>query len=302
MKIYMMLYPFIAALLLAMACGQEPENLGPKYQAADSKRDSQPRYRFAVHPLHNPAKLMQQYQPLLDYLNSKLTNAELGLEASRDYADYESKIMQGRPDILLPNPWQTLQAMDKGYEVIAMAGDPDDFKGVFIIRNDSPIRDPLDLKGKSVSYPAPTALAACVMPQYYLHEHGIDINTDIENQYVGSQESAIMNAYIGKTAAAATWPPPWREFHKDHPEEAKQLKLIWETKPLINNSVMVRKDIPGVLKQQLRIHLIALKNTDEGRSILQRMETTAFYKADDATYDVIRQYVARFEQEVRKIN
>ena len=68
---------------------------------------------------------------------------------------------------------------------------------------------------------------------------------DIENRYVGSQESSIMNAYLGQTAAGATWPPPWRAFQKEHPREAAELKVIWETESLVNNSVMVRDDVPA---------------------------------------------------------
>lgn len=283
------------------SCRQEPSNLGPKYQTVTTRSNGVSKYKFAVHPLHNPAELTQEYQPLLDYLNRKLPHITLELEASRDYADYEAKLAAGSLHFLLPNPWQTLQAMDKNYLVIAMAGEPSDFRGIFIVRKDSGIHHHTDLIGKSISYPAPTALAACIMPQYYLHEQGLDITTDIQNHYVGSQESAIMNAYLRETAAAATWPPPWREFQKDHPGEAKELTLIWETKPLINNSVMVRRDIPEKLTRQVRELLLELKDTAEGRIILQGMETAGFFQADNATYDIVRRYIANFEKDVRKV-
>jgi len=42
------------------------------------------------------------------------------------------------------------------------------------------VRQVSDLKGKAVSFPAPTALAAAIMPQYYLQTHGIDVMKDIE--------------------------------------------------------------------------------------------------------------------------
>jgi len=45
-----------------------------------------------------------------------------------------------------------------------MAGDAADFKGLFIVCRDSPLRTPPDLMAKAVAYPAPTALAACIMP------------------------------------------------------------------------------------------------------------------------------------------
>lgn len=300
MKKHIIIVAALVLILLIPGCKQAPQSTGPKYGDAPSSQSGTV-YHFAVHPLHNPTKLSQEYQPLMDYLNGKLKGARLTLEASRDYANFEEKYRARKPDFLLPNPWQTLQAMKAGYSVIAMAGEPRDFKGIFIVRKDSGIRKPSDLKGNAVSYPSPTALAACIMPQYFLHEHGTNINRDIENLYVGSQESSIMNVYLKKTAAGATWPPPWRAFQKDHPKEASELKVIWETNPLINNSVMIRNDIPADIREQVRKYLSGLHTTVDGRAILAGMETARFIPASDRDYDVVRSYVERFEKEVRKV-
>jgi phosphonate transport system substrate-binding protein len=164
------------------------------------------------------------------------------------------------------------------------------------------VRDFADLKGKAVSYPSRTALAASIMPQYFLHRHGIDVNADIENRYVGSQESSIMNVHLRLTAAGATWPPPWRAFQKDHPQEAAELEVLWETESLINNSVMARHDVPAAVVEQVRTLLLGLHVSAEGKAILAGMETARFLPATDADYDVVSRYVARFEREVRPVD
>ena len=263
--------------------------------------ESVPVYRLAVHPLHNPRLLVAAYQPLVDHLNTRLTGAQLSLEASRDYPAFEAKLATREPAFLLPNPLQTLQAIQRGYQVIAMAGDPQDFRGIFIVRRDSGVRLPADLKGKVVSYPAPTALAACIMPQYFLHTHGVAVMRDTQSLYVGSQESSIMNVYLGQAAAGATWPPPWRLFQKDHPEEAAALRVIWQTEPLVNNSVMVRDDVPAPVRAQVQASLLGLAQTPAGQTILANMATAAFYPASNASYDVVASYLARFERDVRTL-
>ncbi len=297
------LFALLFALLLA-ACEPPPASKPLQYSTAPAGV-SAPVYRFAVHPLHNPQLLADAYQSLVDHLNLQLSKAriesKIELEASRDYQAYEEKFRARSPDILLPNPWQTLQAMQVGYRVIAMAGDAEDFKGIFIVRKDSGIKTPADLKGKTVSYPSPTALAACIMPQYFLHQRGIDVKRDIRNAYVGSQESSIMNAYLGQSAAAATWPPPWRLFQRDHPAEAAQLELIWETPPLMNNSVMLRDDMPAAVGEVVRKTLLDLVQTPAGRKILAGMSTARFHAADDASYASVRDYITTFEREVRPV-
>lgn len=285
---------------LLVACHRAPEAQGPRYGTKPSS-SGVPMYHLTVHPLHNPAKMMQAYQPLVEYLNARLHMGQLVLEASRDYAAFEEKFRTQPDAFLLANPWQTLQAMKVGYRVIAMAGEPHDFRGIFVVRKDRDLKHPADLKGKPVSYPAPTALAACIMPQQFLHGHGINVNTEIENRYVGSQESSIMNAYLGLTAAAATWPPPWRAFQKEHPQEAAELKVLWETESLVNNSVMAHDDVPAAVRDQVRTLLLGLDASEEGKSILAGMETARFLPASDDDYEVVRRYVARFEKEVRPV-
>ncbi|MCK9401956.1 MAG: PhnD/SsuA/transferrin family substrate-binding protein [Chitinophagaceae bacterium] len=284
-----------------MGCNNQPGDSGPKYSDSALTK-TVPVYRFAVHPLHNPAKLIQAYQPLIDYLNDRINGVEFELEASRDYSNFEQKYKNRKLEFLLPNPWQTIKAIKSGYIVIAKAGYPEDFKGVIIVRNDAGIRNPSDLIGKAVSYPSPTALAACVMIQYYLFKQGIDINRDINNIYVGSQESSIMNVYLKKTIAGGTWPPPWRLFQKDHPKEAAELKVIWETEWLINNSVMVRDDIPVEIRNQVQKCLAELHESKQGKLVLAGMETARFIRARNEDYNMVKAFTEKFEKEVRKID
>jgi phosphonate transport system substrate-binding protein len=258
-------------------------------------------YRFAVDPLHNPHKLAEAYQPLVDHLNERLSGTQLELEASRDYQAYEQKVRAREPAFLLSNPWQTLRAMKAGYHVFAMAGDAQDFKGLFIARKDGSIRKPTDLEGKTVSYPSPTAVAACILQQYFLHTHGVDVMTDIKNEYVGSQESSITHVLLGKSAAGATWLSPWRRFQKDHPADARQLEVLWETPPLINNSLMARDDLPAPLREDVRRLLLDLGSAPVGSAVLARMGIARFHAADDAAYDHARELFATFEREVRPI-
>jgi len=294
---------FIFVIIFSIAnlsCKEEQKYKGPQIKDYPLTQITKT-YHFAIHPLHNPAKLVEEYQPLMNYLSERIEGITFKAEASRDYGKFEEKYKNRKSEFILPNPWQTIQAMDNGYSVIAMAGEAKDFKGIFIARKDNTLKTPLNLKGEKVSYPSPTALAACIMPQYFLYINGINVPKDIENKYVGSQESSIMNVFLNKTAVGATWPPPWRAFQKDHPKEALALKVIWETESLINNSVMVRDDVPINIKEQVSKLLTTLHTSKQGREILFGMETARFFSANNKSYDTVKNYIKRFEREVRKI-
>jgi len=294
-KIFWVMF-FSFALIV---CGQNEASAELQYSAKSPEAAKE--YVFAIHPLNNPARLFEIYGPLIDYLNRNISVAKLRLEASRNYEEFEKKLYARQVDFALPNPYQTLNSLNYGYHVIAKMGDDNKFTGVILVRRDSGIHNVTDLKGKKVAYPARTALAATMMPQYYFQTHGLDVNHDIENLYVGSQESSIMNVYLGTVAAGATWPLPWEAFQKEHAEMARELELKWETAPMINNGVVVRDDVPVQLATQVAQLLNNLHTHAEGKAMLERMPLSRFELADDKRYRVIDEFLRKFNKTVYPI-
>ncbi len=286
----------VAALALA-ACRAEP---GPTYEPGYGPRPAVERtvYRFAVHPLHNPQRLAEIYGPIVAWLNARLGGPTLQLEASRSYADFEAKLYGRAYEFALPNPAQTLQALKAGYRVFGKMGDDRSFRGIILVRRDSGLRRVEQLKGKVVSFPAPTALAATMMPLWYLHTHGLDANTDIRRLYAGSQESSIMCAYLGRASAAATWPVPWETFQRQEPEVASQLEVRWETAPLVNNALVARDDVPRELVQRVGALLFAMQETPEGARLLAEVPISRFEPASAETYEPVRIFLRAYQRAV----
>lgn len=290
----------LCALLLTLAgCSDERRAYEPSYAAKPVAADAGTLV-FAVHPLHGPQKLATLYQPLVDHLNTQLPQVKIRLEASSSYAAFEDKLRQRAVHLALPNPYQTVAAESWGYQVIAKVADDADFRGLILVRKDGPIARPADLKGRAISFPAPTALAATLLPQRWLHDQGLDLKS-VDVRYVGTQESSLLNVALGETAAGATWPQAWRSFQTDQPALAAQLTVKWETAALVNNSVMVRDDVPPALVQELRQALVGLRSDDAGRQILRGLEVAGFEAADSGAYSRVKVFLANFERDVRKI-
>ena len=143
MKKLVALFCFFLTILLA-GCRPPVEERPLQYSAVPTGTQM-PVYRLVPHPLYNPQKIYETFQPLVDYLNREVPAAHLQLETSRDYQAFEKKFRAREAEFLMPNPWQTLEAQKVGYHVISMWGDAADFKGIFIVRKDSGITVPADL-------------------------------------------------------------------------------------------------------------------------------------------------------------
>lgn len=308
----LMLLLFICAFFLITSCsdgGNESYRSGshkhasyiPEFTAIPPEK-KETEYIFGVHPLHNPQRLQEVFAPLMDYLSANVPNAQFKLEASRNYAAYDKKLYTYKFHFSLPNPFQTINAVDKGYNVFAKMADDENFRGIILVRKDSGIEKVTDLIGKAVSYPAPTALAATMMPQFYLQTHGVDVMNDLDNRYVGSQESSIMNVYLKNTAAGSTWPPPWEALSKERPELERELKVIWQTSYLPNNSLIVLPEVPESVLLRVSQLLFDLHNTEKGKAILSVMHLSHFEKADNDTYQPVRNFIKQFAEKVRPID
>lgn len=278
-------------------CSEEQTPESPQFMDAPMHQIEV--YRFGIHPLHNPGRLHEIFGPLVDYINAHVDGVVFKVEASRNYAAYDQKLAAGEFHFSLPNPYQAVVSLDHGYRVFGKMGDDENFRGIILVRKDGGIDKVEDLKGKPVSYPAPTALAATMLPQFYLHGQGLDVIKDVDNRYVGSQESSIMNVYLGHTVAGATWPPPWRALVKERPQLAEELEIKWQTQTLPNNALVVRKDIPQEIVDQVAELLFNLHTHEAGRQILERMELSRFEPASDMTYLSVRDFIQEFTNKIR---
>jgi len=280
---------------------KEPDDIYKPSFNAQSKFKV-PKYIIGIHPLHNPKRLFEVYGPVVDFININISEADFILEASRNYEEFDRKLYSGHFDFAMPNPYQTVNSLKSGYRVFGKMADDDDFRGIILVRRDSDINTVADLKGKAVSYPAATALAATMMPQYYLQTHGIDVNHDIENRYVGSQESSIINVLRGHVAAGATWPVPWKIFSRENPQLAAQLEVKWQTEPLQNNGWVMRKDIPAEIADKFAALLFNLNQHEQGREILARIPVSRFEPANDDSYKPVQTFITTFIKTVRPLD
>lgn len=285
----------VATCLLATmaACDRRPPAHLPEYgaQPASSGRAT---WALAVHPLHSPALLHERYGPLLEWANARLSDVELRLEASSDYPHFESKLRARGPELALPNPYQTVQALAWGYHVIGKVQGDEDFHGLMLRRRGwqpPPPGEPI-----RVSCPALTALAACMLPRWQLHQDGLDRTHRIKLEVVGSQESSILNVAHGMVDLGFTWPPPWRLFQQREPALAATLEVHRRTPALVNNGLVARDDLDARQVAAVLQALLDLGQDPEGRRRLQQAGLAGFERADDSRYEPVRQFLRDYER------
>jgi phosphonate transport system substrate-binding protein len=282
-------------VLFGYGCGHNRAfEYEPIFADWSGRSGSNSEYAFGVFPLHNSVRLFQVYQPMIDDVNLQAVGFSVKLQSSRDYPSYEAKLQRRELPFALIN--QAITVAGRGYRIFGKVADDDRFRGILVVRKDSGIRTPRDLKGAAVSFPAPTAFAASMMTKLFLKKHGLDVETEAVPKYVGSQDSSVMNVYLGLTRAGGTWPPTWDALKKERPDVVQALDVKWRTAPLVNLALVARSDVPEAHVRQVAAVLFDLHKSAHGRAILQRMEASRYEPATSVTYDPVRRFVGEYRR------
>jgi phosphonate transport system substrate-binding protein len=233
--------------------------------------------------------------PIVNYLNNRLQGAPIRLIASVNISDYFEKLNNHYFDITIFNGFFALEAERNGYDIVGKVSGDEQYYGVIIVHKDSAFNQISDLKGRSIAVLDETSLAAAMMPLYYIHQQGVDINKDVRKKYFPSIESAILNVYMGKCDAATSNVFSWELFRKKNPEMASRLVAKWQTKPLPNVAVLFKENMNTDLGEKIKSILFDLHKTEEGRQALKPVMFSGFEKADSNTYRPIRDFAEKYK-------
>lgn len=249
---------------------------------------------FGIHPYTNPQDLFDAYAPIMRYLEQKLPGTRFEVEASRDYADYESKLAARRFHFSLPNPAQAVASFEFGYRVIAKMTPDDDFRGLFIARSEDAPATPRDLNGKMLCFTSATALAGTLQPLLWLHDQGVDVKS-LKIRYVGSQFSSILNAWSGEFAACGSTSRFFRTWSRSNPDKSRDIKLLWRTPPLPHNAVIARDDVAAELAGGVARALAGLSKDPSVDQSQFRIDQQHFELADNSAYKPVVDFLRRYD-------
>lgn len=288
----------LAAALLACACKEKAPAApyAPTFSPAPAQ-GRVPEYAFGVAPMANFRTIYEAFQPIVDHLNGGLGDARLVLEVPRGLDEHAQQLKNRHFAFALSNPYHAWHAQQHdGYRIVAKMADDDAFRGIWIVRRGSGITALSDLKGRTISFPPLSALAATMMTQLQLKEAGIDPQADIKAIVVGSQHGSIMAVHTGQVDAGATWPLAWTAFQRSHPREAATLEARFPTETLVNQAIVARDDVPPELVARVAELMSTMHTTDKGRALLAKVPLARFEPASAAQYDKVRLFMEKYRQ------
>jgi len=213
-------------------------------------------------PQFEPRRIADTWRPLLNEIERR-AGVRLTLTGAPDIPGFERDYLAGRFDFAYVNAYVMLRGAKRQGHLPLVRSRDGQLRGILVVRADSAIHDVRALQNQIVAFPAPNALAACLLPRALLKR---EFHVDVVPRYVRSHDSVYLNVVKGLAAAGGGV----ESSLAAQPQEVRAaLRVLYTTPPLPPHPVAVHPRVPVEVRLSVQRAFLALADSDAGRVLLQ---------------------------------
>ena len=251
---------------------------------------------FALLSTENAAEVGRRWGPIVAQLEKDL-GVRVKYVTATDYRGTIEALKFGKAQLGHLGPKSYVEAATNNYaniEPIAqlqLANGSLGYRSCLIVHADSDIFSPEDTAGKTFAFNDPNSTSGYLVPStFFMLEMGIDPQKHFSKVvFSGSHEASILAVANKKAEVASTNLPDLQQLTRENKVQRGALRVIWVSKLIPNDPVVIRKDMPA----SLRAAAVESLTTMKARNPEVFKEVGAwlggFVPADDAKYQVIRE-------------
>jgi phosphonate transport system substrate-binding protein len=223
----------------------------------------------------SPQETRDKYKGLADLIGKELKRT-VRVQPVEDYARLQQSLDKNEFDLAFVHPAHhaMISERDKKYKLVALTSGFTEYKAFFLVKKDSPLKIPADLRDKKIGTPDPDSITA-VITRAQLRDIGINLSK-IQFQSTRYQDAVpfmVENNFVDAgTVGSAAVAKAWRE---------KGGRILMESKPVpikhfIASTKMSDSDI-----EKVRNVLLTLDQSAAGKAVLERIGFKGFVQGDE---------------------
>lgn len=247
--------------------------------------------RFGHITAENPTIIFKKYKPILNII-SKEIGAEVILVQTTSYSRMQKAFLDKEIDMGILNAFSYITISDKA-ELIPLVrrvmNKSGNYQSYIIVRKDGNIKGYSDIKGKILAFQDPYSTSGYLVPKIMLINNGIDPEKDLkEVLYIGTHDS-IIYAVLNCTADVGTVAS--YIFDSADPKIKDKIEVLEKSESIPLGPMVIRRDLGKGLADKIKITMLGLEKSKEGRIALQNAKLRRFEDAKDSDYDTLRKMV-----------
>jgi phosphonate transport system substrate-binding protein len=264
--------------------------------AAGASDPSWPReLTFGLLSTENAAEITRRWAPIVAQLSKDL-GVPIKAVTATDYRGTIEALKFKKADLGHLGPKAYVEASTNNYanvEPIAqlrLANGSLGYRSCLLVHADSDIFSPEDTAGKTFAFNDPNSTSGYLVPStFFLTEMSIDPQKYFSKViFSGSHEASILAVANKKVEVASTNLPDLQQLTREGKVSRGGLRVIWVSKLIPNDPIVVRKDLPASLKSAIQESLTTMSARDPEAFKEIGAWLGGFVKADDGKYQIVR--------------
>ena len=250
---------------------------------------------FGLLSTENAAEITRRWAPILAQLEKDL-GVKVKQVAATDYRGTIEALKFKKAELGHLGPKSYVEASTNNYanvEPIAqlqLANGSLGYRSCLIVHAESDIFSPEDMAGKTFAFNDPNSTSGYLVPSaFFMMELGVDPKKHFSKvMFSGSHEASILAVAAKKVEIASTNVPDLQQLTRENKVPRGALRVIWVSKLIPNDPIVVRKDLPASFKSAIQESLTTMRarNPEAFKEIGAWLGS--FVVADDGKYQVIR--------------
>jgi len=248
--------------------------------------------KLGVFPRRPADITYKAFAPLAQRLSKELgEKVELVVPAS--FKDFWKGVKNNEFDLVHYNQYHYIKShKELGYRVI-VANEEFGSKllsGAISVRKDSGINSIADLRGHVILFGGSRkAMGSFIAPTALLKKAGLEEGKDYAANYAANPPGAVIGVYNKGAAAAGSGDVVVRLTAQTRQINADEMKIIAESEPYTQLPWAVKSAMPEAKAMKIQAIMTSLKNTEEGKAVLQAAMVTDFFVVTDSDYAKVRE-------------
>ncbi|HYB69699.1 MAG TPA: phosphonate ABC transporter substrate-binding protein [Candidatus Bathyarchaeia archaeon] len=250
---------------------------------------------FALLSTENASEITRRWGPILAQLEKDL-GVKVKSVTATDYRGTIEALRFKKAELGHLGPKSYVEASTNNYanvEPIAqlqLANGSLGYRSCLIVHADSDMFSPEDMAGKTFAFNDPNSTSGYLVPSaFFMTEMSVDPKKLFSKvTFSGSHEASILAVANKKVEVASTNLPDLQQLTREGKVPRGSLRVIWVSKLIPNDPIVVRKDMPASLRSAIQESLTTMKARDPEAFKEIGAWVGGFVPADDAKYQVVR--------------
>ena len=242
---------------------------------------------FGVYQSDKATVMHKKFAPVLEYLEGYMSEqlrkpTSIKLKIYKTYQEAQDALVDGDVDFVRFGPASDALSKDRNDQIRLLAMENRKgkrrFRGVIIVRSESPFQSLADLNGTRFAFGSPNSTIGRYLVQAELVKAGIYAQDLVGYEYLGRHDKVLKSVSIGDFDAGAIKESTFNRYVEDG-----SIRVLHAfdnvTKPWI-----ARAGLDDVLYATIRDGLLAMKD----KSVLAELKISGFFPASDDDYAFVR--------------